>query len=269
MFAHLAVEFAAAPPPVGQLLVLLDVDEHSGRFGGAKAFQKIAPPLAGMMIGYPGNYGIVAGARGFWRATITTWGISAHSGSTSAKRENAISKAARIAIELEDEKLPEETNPAFSFGPALTVTAIDGGEGYSQVPDRCDLKVDVRLTPSFTARDAADLVMGVVARSERGTSLPSAVGVEDSWPPYRLADDEPVVAALRKAASRHLGRDVLAVTCGPSNIGNFMRAHGIPATCGFGVTYRGLHGTDEAIELASIEPVYRAYRDAVLDLLAA
>jgi succinyl-diaminopimelate desuccinylase len=267
MFAHLAVELAAQPI-AGRLHVLFDVDEHSGRFGGAKAFQRIAPPLKGMMIGYPGNYGVVAGARGFWRANITTWGQGAHSGSTSAPRVNAVSKAARLVAALEEVELPDETDAAFPFGPSLTVTAVHGGEGYSQVPDRCDVKVDVRLTPTFGAEEAKALVMDVVAKLDAGTQLPSGVGVEDSWPAYRLADDEPVVAALRRAGSHHLGRDVPAVTCGPSNIGNFMRAHGIPATCGFGVTYRNIHATDEAIELASIEPVYRAYRDAVLDLLA-
>lgn len=268
MFAHLAVELAATPPPAGQLLVLFDVDEHSGRFGGAKAFQKVAPPLTAMMIGYPGNHGVVVGARGFWRATITTLGKAAHSGSTSGSRENAISKAARLIVALENAELPGDGGPGFPFGPSLTVTSVHGGEGYSQVPDRCDVKVDVRLTPTFRAEEARALVFDVVAKVDAGTRLPSTIDVEDSWPAYRLADNEPVVAALRRAAARHLGRDVPAVTCGPSNIGNFFGAHGIPATCGFGVTYRNIHAVDEAIELASIEAVYLSYRDAVLDLLA-
>lgn len=269
MFAHLAVELLASPPPAGQMLVLIDVDEHSGRFGGAKAFQAIAPPLAGMMIGYPGNYGVVAGARGFWRATITTVGRLAHSGSTKGTPENAISKAARLVAALEAAPLPVADGTDFPFGPSLTVTSIQGGEGYSQVPDRCDVKVDIRLTPSFDAAQAAGLALRAHGSPPPGaTILTDLIHMEESWPAYRLADDEPVAVALRRSASRHLGREVPAVVCGPSNIGNYMAAHGIPATCGFGVSYRNIHGTDEAFELASIEPVYLSYRDAVLDLLA-
>lgn len=268
MFAHLALDLMAHPPANGKLLVLFDVDEHSGRFGGAKAFQAAAPPLVGAMIGYPGNYGVVVGARGFWRATLTTLGKAAHSGGSTAHRENAISKAARLIVALEDAKLPVDGGPGFPFGPSLTVTSVDGGEGYSQVPDRCEVKVDVRLTPSFDAAQAAGLVLRTgIEPAPDATSHTDLIKVEESWPPYRLANDEPVAVALRRAGSRHLGRDLPAVVCGPSNIGCYLSAHGVPATCGFGVTYRNIHGTDEAIELASIAPVYASYRDAVLDLL--
>lgn len=271
MFAHLAVELAAARPPAGKLLVLFDVDEHSGRFGGAKAFQASAPgPLVGVMIGYPGNYGVVAGARGFWRATLTTFGTAAHSGSTKGVPQNAISKAARLVAALEAIELPEVAGrDGFPFGPSLTVTALSGGEGYSQVPDRCEVKVDVRLTPAFGAEDAAKLVAGAVRRvdADRRTRRATAVEVHESWPAYRLPDDSPLANALRRGGERHFGRPVPATVCGPSNIGNFLAAHGVEATCGFGVTYRNIHGTDEGIELSSIRPVYDAYRDAVLELL--
>jgi succinyl-diaminopimelate desuccinylase len=270
MFAHLALELVASPPPTGKLLVLFDVDEHSGRFGGAKAFQAVAPPLVGMMIGYPGNFGVVAGARGFWRATITTFATATHSGSSQVRPQNAISKAARLIAALEDRELPADAGPGFPFGPKLTVTAVTGGEGYSQVPDRCEVKIDVRLTPAFTAEDAAALVAAAVRQVDvdHPTRRATAVEVRESWPAYRLPADSPLANALRRGAERHLDRDVPAVVCGPSNIGNYLAAHGVPATCGFGVTYRNIHGTDEAIELATIAPVYAAYRDAVLDLLA-
>lgn len=270
MFAHVAVELVADPPAAGKLLVLFDVDEHSGRFGGAKAFQADTRDLVGVMIGYPGNYGVGSGARGFWRATITTFGTAAHSGSTSQKRQNAISKAARLVAELEAIDLPgADVEGGFPHGPSLTVTAIDGGEGYSQVPDWCEVKVDVRLTPSFEARDAAQLARGAVRQVDRDhpSRLATTVEVEETWPAYKLSDSAPISAALRRAGETHLGRPVPATVCGPSNIGNYLAALGVPATCGFGVTYRGLHGTDEAIELASIGPVYQSYRDAVLDLL--
>jgi succinyl-diaminopimelate desuccinylase len=54
---------------------------------------------------------------------------------------------------------------------------------------------------------------------------------------------------------------------GPSNIGNYLAQLGIPATAGFGVVYRGLHGTDESINLESIPVVQAVYQRAVRSLL--
>jgi succinyl-diaminopimelate desuccinylase len=42
------------------------------------------------------------------------------------------------------------------------VTGIAGGESFSTVPDRCDLDVDVRLTPDFDAAAARDLLRATV-----------------------------------------------------------------------------------------------------------
>ncbi|SPE57395.1 hypothetical protein SNS2_3065 [Streptomyces netropsis] len=58
-----------------------------------------------------------------------------------------------------------------------------------------------------------------------------------------------------------------AKTAGPSNIGNLLAGEGIPATAGFGVPYRGLHGIDERARLAELPTVYAVYQRAVLDLL--
>ncbi|WP_448319765.1 M20/M25/M40 family metallo-hydrolase, partial [Streptomyces sp. CO7] len=74
LFCHLAAEIAPRAREVhGGLAVLLDVDEHTGRFGGARAY--LADPdavrPAGVMIGYPGLDEVVVGGRGLWRCVLT------------------------------------------------------------------------------------------------------------------------------------------------------------------------------------------------------
>uniref|UniRef100_UPI003F49924B hypothetical protein n=1 Tax=Amycolatopsis sp. CA-096443 TaxID=3239919 RepID=UPI003F49924B len=54
-----------------------------------------------------------------------------------------------------------------------------------------------------------------------------------------------------------------------SNIGNFLAGLGIPATAGFGLHYRGLHGTDECARLDVLPVVQTAYHHAALSLLNA
>jgi succinyl-diaminopimelate desuccinylase len=61
---------------------------------------------------------------------------------------------------------------------------------------------------------------------------------------------------------------VEAKIAGPSNIGNYLAGLGIPATAGFGVSYVGLHGTDERARLDTIPTVQATYHDAVLRLMS-
>ncbi|HKR52107.1 MAG TPA: peptidase dimerization domain-containing protein [Pseudonocardiaceae bacterium] len=68
-------------------------------------------------------------------------------------------------------------------------------------------------------------------------------------------------------AARMVGVEVEAKVAGPSNIGNYLAGLGIPATAGFGVTYLGLHGTDERIRIDTIPPVQAIHHATVRTLL--
>ena len=92
------------------------------------------------------------------------------------------------------------------------------------------------------------------------------VEVTTRWPPYALADGSPLRDALLTGAAR-AGLAPVAKVAGPSNIGNYLAGLGIPATAGFGVDYKGLHGTDERVRLDSIPAVQATYHQALLILL--
>lgn len=259
--ARLWAERAGLP---GTVTLLFDADEHTGRFGGALAFFDRERDVDGVLIGYPGLDEVVVGGRGVLRAEVVVTGVAAHSGSRRPATANAVVLAARLVARLDEVELPGP-DPAFGPPPKVTVTAIDGGHGYSVVPDRCRVLVDVRLTPSF-ARDAAVALLDAAA----ATLPPGAaeVAVTQHWPAYRLGQDAPVRLALIEAANLERGREVPAVVAGPANIGNYLAGLGIPATAGFGVRYEGLHAADERIDLATVAPVLRAYDDAIRRLLS-
>jgi acetylornithine deacetylase/succinyl-diaminopimelate desuccinylase-like protein len=69
------------------------------------------------------------------------------------------------------------------------------------------------------------------------------------------------------AAREHHDPNTDVAVCGPSNIGNLFAAHGIPAACGFGASYRNLHAPNQAVELRTLATAYRAYQRAVERLL--
>ncbi|MFY1585393.1 M20 family metallopeptidase [Micromonospora sp. WMMD734] len=268
VFSHIGVRLAAVRDRLrGSVVLLFDVDEHTGVFGGAKTYFRDAPPIAGVMIGYPGGDHVVVGGRGVLRARLHVHGVSSHSGG-SRPTPNAIVKAAELVQKLRDAPLP---GPAQAFPPLpkLTVTAISGGEGYSVVPDLCTVNVDVRLTPSLDDRAGETLVRECVRAVDRRwpDTAPTHVEITTRWPPYALADTDPMVRELVNAATRY-GLAPSPKIAGPSNIGNYLAGLGIPATAGFGVDYEGLHATDERIRLASIPAVQAVYHRTLLGLLA-
>ncbi|MFI0220682.1 M20 family metallopeptidase [Streptomyces lydicus] len=270
-FCHIAEDLHRISDRLsGGLSVLLDVDEHTGQFGGALAYlaDPHTPRASGVMIGYPGFEEIVVGGRGLWRATLTVHAPAGHSGSSKSVI-GAISRAARLVEALDQAQLP---GPGSSFPlPAkISVTAISGGSGFSVTPDRVDLNVDVRLTPDFDEAAAAALVSNAVkcVDAEMPGPAPTDVTVVATWPPFQLTPkDEPAAAMLRAAET--LGMSLATKTAGPSNIGNLLSAHGVAATAGFGVPYEGLHGTDERARLTELPSVYALYRRTLLDLLEA
>jgi len=271
IFAHIGAEIASrVPGPAGTLTLLFDADEHTGRFGGVHAFAASGRRPDGVMIGYPGPDEIVVGARGFWRATVSVFGRGAHSGSRAAAVDNAVVKAATLVRMLADVEIPAAADDDFPIGPKVTVTGISGGQGYSVVPDRCSVAVDIRLTPRCDAGWADGLVRALGAALDEAVPSPRATVVEPetTWPAYRLPGSSPLAGALQAAAREARQKDVPLVVAGPSNIGNFLATLGVETTCGFGVTYRNLHGADEAVEIASIPAVYDAYRGALGRLLA-
>jgi len=270
MFCRIAAELRARARDLsGGLAVLLDADEHTGGFGGARAYLTDTATVrpAGVMIGYPGPDEVVVGGRGLWRATIAVHAESGHSG---ARRTalGAVSRAARLVQLLDEAELPG-TEGEFRLPPKLTVTSCHGGEGFSVVPGLCEMGVDIRTTPAFDARAAEHLVRAAAAELDRQLPGPTPTVITQvaSWPPYRLTEDEQPAAALLAAATGE-GLTVRAKTAGPSNIGNLLAGAGIPATAGFGVRYEGLHGTDERAYLADLPAVHAVYRQAVLRLLA-
>lgn len=273
LFSHLAGELARHRDFAGTLTVLFDLDEHTGGFAGIRRYLKQAPRPDGVMIGYPGTERVVTGGRGFYRARITVHGQSAHTGASTNRGVNALSRAAILTNMISNTRAWDVPSfDGFPHWPQASVTALRGGDlgSYSVVPDRAELEVDVRLTTTFTAAEAQAVLTDLcLFLDEDDAEVPATTvtPVGDSWSAYQLPDDHPLPAALL-AGARSVGLDPRPGPAGPSNIGCYLASLGIPATAGFGVAYRGLHAADEAIDLSTLPQVYAAYRAAVLRLLS-
>lgn len=271
IFCHLGARLAASTEHLhGSVVLLFDLDEHTGRFGGAtRYFEGPDAPhdVAGVMIGYPGMDKLVIGGRGVHRAQLHVHGTASHSGA-SKPSPNAIDKAAHLIRELAAAELPDGASEQFPLPGKVTVTAVQGGQGYSVTPDLCTLNIDIRTTPIFDDNAASALLNQVTTRVDQHwpDTRPTLVQLTTRWPAYALPTDSPLRTTLLRVA-RNFGVDVEAKIAGPSNIGNYLAGLGIPATAGFGVTYAGLHATDERIRLDTIPTTQAVYHATLLSLL--
>jgi succinyl-diaminopimelate desuccinylase len=259
IFAHVAARLLPVSDQLaGSLVLLFDVDEHTGGFGGARAYFEGADPpdrVDGVMIGYPGPDYVMTGGRGVLRARLHVHGLASHSGGRTTT-PNAITKAARLVSALTGAELPADAGSDFPMPPRLTVTEVAGGSAYSNVPDLCTLNVDVRLTPAFDTAAAETLLRSLAEEVDAAwpDTRRTLIKLTTRWPAYQLPDDSPLKTALL-AAAHQAGLSPAAKIAGPANIGNYLAGLGIPATAGFGVDHQGLHGTDERIRIGSIPPI--------------
>jgi succinyl-diaminopimelate desuccinylase len=270
LFSHLVVDLARSGIPKGNIYLLFDADEHTGGFAGVKQFlTEIAPRPDTVLVGYPGNYGIVIGARGFWRAKVTTHGVAEHSGSRKPAVTNALVKAAQLVTRLNELNMPHEEDRWFHFGPKVTVTTIHGGDSFTQIPGSCECHVDVRLTPSFDSEAALSMLRATAESVDRAfpSAKRTAIEVDETWPAYRLDTASRIVRYFTRVASEALGREICPVVCGPSNIGNYLATMGIETICGFGPAYENIHAPNESVDLTSIASIYDIYKKVVIGYL--
>jgi acetylornithine deacetylase/succinyl-diaminopimelate desuccinylase-like protein len=203
------------------------------------------------------------GGRGFLRAQVRFAGKAAHSGEIERTGVNAISKAAAFALKVEHAHFPVTHDPAFPFGPQATITHIEGGQGYSIVPDSAACHIDIRLTRGFDAAAARRWLEAIAHEVEPYCRIDEV----DHWPAYVVEPTERLAVGFTQAAQTAFGRPVPAEVSGLSNIGNLLAARGVPTICAPGVGFANIHATDEWADIDSMGPVYTMYCDAVRSFL--
>lgn len=252
----------------GQLILSFDSDEQSGYFTGIKNLLKKGVRADACIIGYPGTEEIVIGARGFLRLNITTFGKTAHTGSREHKGINAISRMVKVIQGLEKLKMKYKKNNLFKFGPSLTVSEIEGGRAINVVPDKCNVKVDIRLIPSQTKNTVLKEINTLLKKLKKDDPA-LRVKIEPYLyeAPFQTPKNSKIVKILKQNAEEILGKRIKLTAAGGSGIGNVIGNKGIPTITGFGVDGNNIHSENEYILVDSILPVAMVYTKTVLDFL--
>ena len=180
---------AAGFVPRGRVTVALTAEEETGGQGLATILPALGP-LDAALVGEPTRLEPCVAQRGILLLRCIAEGVSGHVAHAGVvPTENAVSKAARDVARIEAWRPP--AHPVLGQTRAQVVT-IQGGLAENQVPDRCEMLVDLRTTPNL---DHAAL------RTELDALLESRVTVEhDHYLPKETAADAPIVRAALSAA---------------------------------------------------------------------
>ncbi len=195
--------------------------------------------------GEPTDLKVGVAAKGVLALRVAVEGRSAH-GSTPWLGENAI--LAAIGRFHGIESLPFATEGSEHFSrPSVNLGRIRGGDALNQVPDSCEIDVDIRFLPGQDPDEIRRQVAGLGSEPvETLIELPAIDGPVDD----RLLG--PLTRAIEEvsgSSATTVGRD------GASDAISFIRA-GVPAV-EFGPTGQGHHGPEEWVSIESLDQYRR------------
>ena len=150
----------------------------------------------------PSNMVLANAHRGAAYLTITTRGRQAH---TSAKHLglNAIESMVPIMQGLDSLSIPHV--PDEFGGPVLNIGTIHGGTKHNQVPDRCEISIDIRVPASTSPEAAKAAVEQMIADLSRTRhDIDASVAFSPYWLsgpryPTLTPPDQPIVATVQAA----------------------------------------------------------------------
>jgi len=186
-------------------LVVASVMGHMEHGMGSEALIKAHPDIDMAIIAEPTDFEICIAQRGWIYFDIRTQGRVAH---TSVKSPNAVVQMAEIALKLnrlefKSPVIPDAIKHLFP-GPAayLNVGPIKGGLFPNQVPDSCEMVVDVRPTYNKKPREVLGEIRDAIEEVRKSDpELRAKVSFHPGYPrsDFLIDASQPPVTLVEKA----------------------------------------------------------------------
>jgi acetylornithine deacetylase len=236
----------------GDVIVACVADEEHASFGTEEVISRFRADAA--IVTEPSHLELTVAHKGFAWFEVVVKGRAAH-GSRPELGIDAITKAGKFltALEAWDGRLrAHPTHKRLGAG-SVHASLIQGGQEWSSYPAECRIKIERRTVPGETgASVAAELhaMLAEIAGTDADFNAELVAGLER--PPFEVAEDAPIVVALRQAATERLGRapawrgEPFWTDCA------ILAAAGIPCVM-FGADGGGAHAAEEWAEEKSVE----------------
>lgn len=248
--------------PAQDLILYFTADEEAGGLGARRLLDE--PWLSGVgqiLVGEPTGLNLGICEKGALWLEFTTTGRVAH-GSHPERGRNAIASMHRLISGLLDVELGGTPHPLLGRS-TLSLGTIAGGVKVNVVPDRCQLEVDIRLTPDADPEQLLARLRALLGRlSSDDPGFQAAFRLISRYPAFESDVRAPFV---RKA--REIGQIILGRVPEPVGISYFtdaavaVAATGIPALIlGPGEQVEA-HGPDESLPLANLPAAVAYYQE--------
>lgn len=247
-------------------------EETSAVFGTIHVLDEIAagrlPRPDFCFIGEKSDLKVRNAERGLLGFEVTFHGRASHTAAARATGVNAIAKAAKGVLALEQDL--DKFHPAVGK-PVISVNEIRAGVAHNVVPGECTIEVDRRLIPGETresvmaeARAALDAVAAedplfryTIDEDPRGDYIPANITDESS----------PFVQAIQDSVRTVTGNEPeYFVQWAGATDGRFYRLAGID-TVGFGPGGENAHGANEAVYIDDLVVQAKVYVETITRML--
>jgi acetylornithine deacetylase/succinyl-diaminopimelate desuccinylase family protein len=207
--------------------------------------------------------------KGFANLEVEVEGKAAH-GSVPEKGIDAIEKAAKIILEIENLKKEFALKKDPLLGqPKIHSSTIEGGREWSVVPDRCVVRFEIRTIPGYATSQAVEDVERIISElAKKDPDLKAKVGLFLSGEPLNTSPEDPMIKGLKKAI-----KTVKAVE--PQIIGLpfyteaaiFAKALSIPACIIGPGDIAQAHSADEFVKMSEVIEAARIYALTACDFV--
>jgi acetylornithine deacetylase len=235
------------------LLIAAVVDEECDSIG-TEALLKRHTADAAIVI-EPTDLRLTIAHKGYAWFEIVTHGRAAH-GSLPSEGRDAIRMMGRVLNILDalDRKLASLTPHSLLGHGSLHASVIRGGQELSSYPVECRLQLERRMLPEESAGEIeVELRTLVAGLSARDPDFRGTVRGLGSRPAYEIARGAPIVQLVSNAIRKILGPSAAEQFVGMAAWTDtaLLAEAGIPGIV-FGPSGRGLHGSEEYVELDSV-----------------
>ncbi|WP_416914979.1 MAG: succinyl-diaminopimelate desuccinylase [Roseicyclus sp.] len=271
-FAAAAIDFVAATPPEGAILLTITGDEEGPGRDGTIAIldwmQANGEAMDICIVGEPTSVEHIGdmvkiGRRGSMTARFTVTGKQGHSAYLH-KALNPMPAVALLAHRLSTHQLDQGTD---HFDPStISVTTIDTGNPASNViPARTRMTVNIRFNDRHTGQTLTDWLHAEATAVAEATGTTIDMDTQVSGEAF-LTPPGPLSDLVRRAIGQETNQSPTLSTTGGTSDARFVKDH-CPVV-EFGLVGHRMHEVDERVWLQDIHDLKRIYTRMLTEYFA-
>lgn len=250
---EIARRYSATPPPVTCELVFT-VSEETGLRGARALDPSRLKADFGFVMDHASPIGeLIVAAPSYYQVTAHFTGTAAHAGIRPEQGRSAIVAAAKAIEAMKLGRLDEETT--------ANVGRIEGGSAPNVVPERCELKAEVRSLDDARAVANVGEMVDALTWAASTTETDVDTEIEEQFRAYRIPESDPAVAVAQRAL-RDRGIEPVCKATGGGSDAHVFQAKGLRCLNMANGT-EGNHTSDECVSAWALETMF----DVTLSLL--